>query len=56
MYNPNLDIINIKAHKTFGENLSFYSQDIVWKRIYDGQTDRQTDGRTNVMNDNTNPI
>ena len=43
--NTNLDIVNVKAHKTLGENLSFYSQDIERKRIYDGQ-----------MTDNPNPI
>ena len=26
--NPNLDIVNSKAHKTLGEKLSFNSQDI----------------------------
>ena len=50
--NLNLELVNINAHKIFGENLSFYSQDIVRKRIYD----RRTDDRTNVMTDNPNPI
>ena len=50
--NLNLELVNINAHKIFGENLPFCSQDIVRKRIYDGRTD----GRTNVMTDNPNPI
>ena len=40
--NPNLDIVNINAHKTFGKNLSFYSKDIERKRIYDRRTEKLT--------------
>ena len=50
--NLKLDLVNINAHKIFDENLSFYSQDIERKRIYDGRTD----GRTNIMTDKPNPI
>ena len=39
---PNLDIVNINSHKTFGENLSFYSQDIERKRICDERTEERT--------------
>ena len=45
--NPNLDIVNINAHKTFGENLSFHSIDIQRKQIYD----RCMDGQKNERND-----
>ena len=40
--NHNLDIVNINAHKTFGENLSFNYQDIERKRIYDERTEERT--------------
>ena len=50
--NPNIDIVYINAHKTFGEKLSFHSQYIERKRMYD----RWTDGRTKVMTDNPNPL
>ena len=42
-YNLKLDLVNINAHKIFGENLSLYSQDIERKRnMTDGRMEERT--------------
>ena len=46
--NPKLDLVNMNAYIVFGENLLICSQDIEWRRNYDGQT--------NGMTDTPNPI
>ena len=33
--NPKLDLVNINAHKKFGQILSMSSQDIEWKQDFD---------------------
>ena len=44
MKNDNLDLVNIYAYIEFGQILSICSQDIKWKRNYDGRTDALTVG------------
>ena len=50
--NPKLDIVTVNAYIKYGENLSICSQDIERKRKYVGPTE----GQTNRMTDNSNPI
>ena len=42
--NPKLDHVNIYAYTKFDKILSICSQDIEWKRNYDGWNDGQNDG------------
>ena len=43
--NPKLEIVNMNAYINFGEILSICSQAIERKRNYEGQNDRNKDGR-----------
>ena len=41
--NPKLGLVNVDVHTKFGQILSCHSQDIEWKQIVHGMTERQND-------------
>ena len=54
--NPKLGLVDVDVHTKFGQILSSHSQDIEWKRIVHGMTERQNDGKTESRKDRVNPV
>ena len=54
--NPKLGLVNVDVYTTIDLILSSHSQDIEWKQIVHGKTERQKDGITELRKDRVNPV